>query len=217
MTGGKPAVLQAHCRYGVWTTLERRRAREFVTRVAWGRLGRRPPRRLLRIRDQLMEGIRARLMPEPDGSVRFRIEVATADAWKSRTVGFYEGRRVTLGAPMRHGYRFEGRAPAGYSGLVAAWGPRLRIHLDVVREPALEPAGLIFRAGDEEGVVVGDAVMAEAFEERWEPAKPIHVAADGVERTDYHLVRRRHAAGFRYPLGSRPLTYGSRFSFSRHG
>ena len=63
----------------------------------------------------------------------------------------------------------------------------------------------------------GAGPAAETFVEEWEPAEPIRYEADGVERMDYRLVRRRSAAGFRTSARGVFQDYGSPFALSRDG
>jgi len=202
-------LLRAWCRVGIWTTLDRFAAREFVVRESWGRLGSREPRRLARVEDQLLEGVLARLRPEADGSLVFVVEVSRATVEGERKVDHYHGEEISLSIARRYGYRFTGRAPAGFCGPIARWGPGVVVHLGRGEEPPAE--SVRFRAdGGASGLVAGLDGGAEAFVEEWLPAEPIHVQADGVERRDYRLIRRRRAAGFEE--GGRKV-YGSAFQF----
>ena len=212
----KRVRLHTWCRVGVWTTLQRARTRDFKARESWGRLGERPPRLLARVVDQALDGFVARLRPEEDGSVSFHIEVGQVKRRASRTVGMYHGQRVTLANVERRGLRFRGRAPARWTGPIARWGGHVAIHLGEERAEA-PPDALHFRADEVEGLVAGPHPMAETFHETWEPAKPVHVVIDGVERMDYRLVRTRRAAGFSVDTEGRTRTYGPEFTFRRDG
>jgi len=211
--GGDTVRLEAPLRVGVWTTLERVRPREFVQRESWGRLGDRPPRLLSRVTDAALEGVIARLRPEADGSLSFVVEVADAERGEGRTVAMYEGRRIALGAPRRKGYRFVGSAPAGFSGVVARWGDAVEIE---VGGPGGPPPDVVrFAALGETGFVAGAHPAAETFVEEWEPDKPFRFEADGVERMDYRLVRKRSAAGFRASARGVFEEYGPPFVITR--
>ncbi|MHC4971601.1 MAG: hypothetical protein ACYTG3_04665 [Planctomycetota bacterium] len=210
----KRARLHAWCRVGVWTTLQRARTRDFKARESWGRLGQRSPRLLARIVDQALDGIVTRLRPEEDGSLSFHVEVGQVKRQASRTVGMYHGQRVTLGHVDRRGLRFHGRAPARWTGAIARWGGQFAVHLGEEREDP-PPRALHFRVDDLEGFVAGPHPMAETFHEAWEPAEPVHVVVDGVERMDFRLVRTRHAAGFRTDADGDTQTYGPEFTFRR--
>lgn len=213
--GGDTARLEAPCRVGVWTTLDRVRAREFVARESWGRLGSRPPRLLSQVTDAALEGVIARLRPEEDGSLSFIVEVADAERGAGRTVAMYEGRRVTLGDPKRKGYRFVGSAPAGFSGSVARWGDAVDIEVGGPGGPP--PRVVRFTSLGEAGFVAGASPAAETFVEEWEPAEPFRFEADGIERTDYRLVRQRSAAGFRTGARGAFEEYGPPFTITRDG
>lgn len=212
----KRARLHAWCRVGVWTTVQRARTRDFKARESWGRLGQRPPRLLARIVDQALDGVVTRLRPEEDGSLSFHVEVGQVRRQGSRTVGMYHGQRVTLAHIERHGLRFHGRAPARWTGAIAGWGDELAVHLGEEREGP-PPRALRFRADGLEGFVAGERPMAETFHETWEPAEPVHVVVDGVERMDFRLVRRRQAAGFLTDADGGTRTYGPEFTFRREG
>jgi hypothetical protein len=211
--GRGTATLEAPCRVGVWTTLERVRAREFVQRESWGRLGDRPPRLLARVTDDALEGVIARLRPEEDGSLSFVVEVAESERGAGRTVGMYHGQRVTLGSPRRQGYRFSGSAPAGFMGSVARWGDAVEIEAGGPGGPP--PGAVRFTALGEAGFVAGASPAAETFVEEWEPAEPFRFEADGVERMDYRLVRKRSAAGFRTSARGMFEEYGPPFAITR--
>jgi hypothetical protein len=205
--------LEAPCRVGVWTTLERVRAREFVQRESWGRLGDRPPRLLARVTDSALGGVVARLKPEEDGSLSFVLEVAETERGAGRTVAMYHGQRVALGGPRRRGYRFSGSAPAGFSGAVARWGA---LEIEVGGAGGPPPAGVVrFASLGETGFVAGARPSAETFLEEWEPAEPFRFEADGVERMDYRLVRKRSAAGFRTSARGVFEEYGPPFAITR--
>lgn len=212
----KRVRLHAWCRVGVWTTLQRARTRDFKARESWGRLGQRSPRLLARIVDQALDGVVTRLRPEEDGSLSFHVEVGQVKRQASRTVGMYHGQRVTLAHVERRGLRFDGRAPAGWTGAVARWGGAFAVHLGEERDGP-PPGALHFRAAGLEGFVAGSRPMAETFHETWEPADPVHVVADGVERMDFRLVRRRRAAGFVTDADGGTRTYGPEFTFRREG
>ncbi len=215
VNAGKDTVrLEAACRVGVWTTLERVRAREFVARESWGRLGDRPPRLLVRVTDSAPEGVVARLKPEEDGSLSFVVEVAEIERGSGRTVAIYRGQRVALGAPRRRGYRFSGSAPAGFSGTVARWGDAVEVEVGGAGGPP-PPRVVRFVSLGEAGFVAGARPAAETFLEEWEPAEPFRFEADGVERMDYRLVRRRSAAGFRTSARGVFEEYGPPFAISR--
>lgn len=210
------ARLHAWCRVGVWTTLQRARTRDFTVRESWGRLGQRSPRLLARVVDQALDGVVTRLRPEADGSLSFFVEVGQVRTRPSRTVGMYHGQRVSLSDLERRGLRFHGRAPARWTGPIAQWGADFSIHLGEEREGP-PPRALRFRADDLEGFIVGPHPMAEVFLETWDPAEPVHVKVDGVERMDFRLVRKRQAAGFLSGPEGRPQTYGPEFTFRRGG
>jgi hypothetical protein len=214
--GGATERLEAPCRVGVWTTLERVRAREFVQRESWGRLGNRPPRLLARVTDQALEGVVARVRPEEDGSLSFVVEAAKCERGPGRTVAMYHGRRVALGEPRRTGYRFVGSAPPGFSGTVARWGEALEIDVGGAGGPP-PPGTVRFTSLGESGFVAGERPAAEAFAEEWEPAEPFRFEADGVERMDCRLVMRRSAAGFRTSARGVFEEYGPPFSITRDG
>jgi hypothetical protein len=211
--GTERVLLQAWCRVGIWTTLERFAAREFVVRESWGRLGSREPRRLARVEDEVLEGVLARLRPEDDGGLAFVVEVSRASVEGEQKVGDYHGEEIALSKARRHGYRFTGRAPAGSGGPIARWGREVVVRLGDGEEPPAESVHFSVEGGAS-GLVAGPEGGAEAFVEEWLPAKPIHVQADGVERMDYRLVRRRRAAGFED--GGRKV-YGSAFHFDFDG
>lgn len=212
--GGAAERLEAPCRVGVWTTLERVRARDFVQRESWGRLGTRSPRLLARVEDQALEGVIARVRPEDDGSLSFLVEVAECERGPGRTVAMYHGRRVALGQPRRTGYRFVGSAPAGFSGAVARWGNAVEIDVGGAGGPP-PPGTVRFTSLGEEGFVAGAQPAAEAFAEEWEPAEPVRFEADGVERMDCRLVRTRSAAGFRTSARGAFEEYGPPFVITR--
>lgn len=214
--GGATVRLGAPCRVGVWTTLERVRAREFVQRESWGRLGDRPPRLLARVTDQAIEGVIARVRPEEDGSLSFVVEVAKCERGPGRTVAMYHGRRVALGEPRRIGYRFVGSAPAGFEGAVARWGDAVEVEAGGAGGPP-PPRTVRFASLGETGFVAGEAPAAEAFAEEWEPAEPLRVEADGVERMDCRLVKKRSAAGFRTGARGAFEEYGPPFAITRDG
>jgi len=213
--GGQTARLAAPCRVGVWTTLDRVRARDFVERESWGRLGDRAPRLLARVNDQALEGVIARLKPEEDGSLSFVVEVADVERGAGRTVAMYEGRRVALGEPRRKGYRFVGSAPAGFVGSVARWGDAVEI--DVGGPGGPPPGAVRFVSLGEAGFVAGAQPAAETFLEEWEPAEPFRFEADGVERMDYRLIKKRSAAGFRTSAHGVFEGYGPPFVITRDG
>jgi len=211
--GAEEVRLEAPCRVGVWTTLERVRAREFVQRESWGRLGDRPPRLLARITDSVLGGVIARLRPEEDGSLSFVVEVAETERGAGRTVAMYHGRRVALGEPRRRGYRFSGSAPSGFAGAVAGWGAAVTVEVGGLGGPP--PGTVRFTALGEAGFVAGASPAAETFVEEWTPAEPFRFEADGIERMDYRLVKRRSAAGFRTSARGAFETYGPPFAISR--
>jgi len=214
--GGETARLEAPCRVGVWTTLERVRARDFVERESWGKLGDRPPRLLARVTDQALEGVIARLRPEEDGSLSFVVEVAQCERGPGRTVAIYHGRRIALGEPKRTGYRFVGNAPAGFVGTVARWGDAVEVDVGGAGGPP-PPGAVRFAALGETGFVAGARPAAETFQEEWEPADPFRFEADGVERMDCRLVRKSSAAGFRTGAGGAFEEYGPPFVITRDG
>jgi hypothetical protein len=211
--GGRKVALRAWCRVGVWTTLQEVGAAAFVARETWGRLGQRQPRLLTRVMDQALRGVVARLRPEADGSLSFLVEIAESRVGSRRTVGIYHGRRVTLGDPRRHGIRFAGRAPPDRAGAIARWGT-VTLSLAEESETPLPAVAVRFSAPGVEGFVAGRTPMAEIFREVWEPADPVPVVADGVERMDFRLVRRRHAAGFRAHAPGRLRSYGTEFDLA---
>jgi hypothetical protein len=214
--GDKTVRLAAPCRVGVWTTLERVRADDFVVRESWGRLGGRPPRLLARMTDQVIGGVIARVRPEEDGSLTFLVEVTETEHGAGRTVAMYHGKRIALGEPRRRGYRFVGNAPPGSRGTVARWGEAVTVRAgEAAEEP--EPFGVRFAALTEEGFVAGARPAAETFLETWEPVEPFRFEADGVERMDYRLVRKRAAAGFRTNADGALETYGPPFQLTRDG
>lgn len=215
--GTQSTLLKAWCRVGVWTTLQEVRARKFVAREAWGKLGARPPRRLLRVEDETLDGVVARLRPEEDGSMSFVVELAETEMKPGRNVDIYHGQRVALGNPERRGYRFGGRAPAGWTGAVARWGSDIVVYAGVAPSDEPPPRALAFAAQGEEGFVAGPSPVAEAFVERWKPAEPFRLDADGVERIDYRLVKHRSAAGFSTDDTGVPRGYGPDFTFRRDG
>lgn len=212
--GGGAVDLAAPCRVGVWTTLERVRARSFVTRESWGRLGDRAPRLLARVTDETLDGVVARMRPEEDGSLSFEVEVGETERGTGRTVAMYHGQRVVLGDPRRRGYRFSGNAPAGFQGTVARWGEAVEIEVGGAGGPP-PPGTVRFVSLGEAGFVAGARPAAETFVEVWEPADAQLIQADGVERADYRLVPKRSAAGFR--TGARGVfeEYGPPFAISR--
>ena len=125
-SGESTIDLEAHCRVGVWTTLQRIRALPFIVRESWGRLGERPPRRLSQSVDDILTGVIARVRPLSDGALEFRIEVAQGYLAETRDLGEFEGRRILLPRPRRYGYRFAGRVPRGHAqGPIAAWLPAI--------------------------------------------------------------------------------------------
>jgi hypothetical protein len=214
--GDRTVKLAAPCRVGVWTTLERVHADDFVVRESWGRLGGRPPRLLARIEDQAIGGVIARLRPEEDGSLSFLVEVAETERGPGRTVAMYEGRRIALGEPRRRGYRFAGSAPLGFAGPVARWGEAVAVFAGEAEDAPLPP-GVRFAALAEEGFVAGALPAAETFLETWEPVEPFRFEAEGIERMDYRLVRKRAAAGFRTNTHGALEDYGPPFRLSRDG
>jgi len=210
--GGKTVALGAWCRVGVWTTLDAVKAKDFTIREAWGRLGDRPPRLLTRIYDQAFAGVIARLRPESDGSTSFHIEIAAAEDTGRKELGEYHGRRISLVTMRRHGFRFRGRAPKGFEGVVARFTPGVLVHMG---RADVEPVTATrFTAGAHSGLVVGRLAAAETFVEEWLPEEPIHIQADGVERKDYRLRRKRSASGFR-PSGDGWQSYGATFDVHR--
>ena len=209
---GKIVTVGAWCRVGVWTSLDAVEPREFIVREAWGRLGKNPPRLLTRIYDQALAGVVARMRPEADGTLSFHVEIAAAADTGRQDLGDYHGQPVSLVTMRRHGYRFHGRAKNRYRGVVARWGSDVSVHLGDAG--ALPSSPVRFRAGSTEGFVVGSRVEAETFVEEWLPGKPIHIQADGIERKDFRLIRRRSASGFR-PRGEGWQTYGAAFDVRR--
>lgn len=214
VSGGDRVTLEAWCRTEAWTTLGRRRAREFVVRETWGRLGERRPRLLTRVSDQVLSGAFVRVRPHRDGRLSFRVEVAEARVGPKTTVDIYHGRRVSLPSPRRHGIRFAGTAPPGFEGTVARWND-VAVRVGSGEAPA--PGTLRFTADGIDGFVAGRDVSAETFVEQWTLADPIHVVADGVERKDYRLRPQREAAGFRTNARGEPVAYGPSFVFERDG
>ncbi len=216
---GDRAVLRwdGHCRVGVWTTLDQWTATPFVTREAWGRLGKRRPKRLARVKDEVLSGALVRIRPEQtDGdvlSVSFAAEVAEGTVGPERSVGNFFGRTVKLPAPRRHGYRFFGTAPDGFKGPVARWDD-IVVYLGDDSGDDPPPGACHFHVGKSSGFVAGDSIRVEAFVRVWKPAKPIRIAADGVDRADYRLVDRRRAAGFS-GRGQKTANYGDTFSCER--
>jgi len=209
-------ALAAPCRVGVWTTLQRIHAHDFVTRESWGRLGDRAPRMLLRVTDQSIDGVIARVRPEEDGSLSFVVEVAETERQANRNVAIYHGARVTLGQPVRRGYRFAGSVPPGFAGPVACWGDAVVIEAGEAAPDATAPRGTArFAALGERGFVAGARPAAETFVESWEPAEPFRFEADGIERMDFRLVRRRSAAGFRSSAQGMFEDYGPPFAITR--
>jgi hypothetical protein len=169
------------------------------------------------VTDEALGGVVARLKPEEDGSLSFIVEVAESERGSGRTVAMYHGRRVALGAPRRHGYLFEGRVDAGFRGPVAAWADAVAVFAGEETEGPPPPGTVRFAAFGEAGFVAGARPSAEAFVEHWEPAAPFVFEADGIERTDYRLIRRRSAAGFRTNERGAFEGYGRPFSISRDG
>jgi len=213
---GTSVRLFAWCRVGVWTTLDQVRPRTFVVRESWGRLGQRTPRLLARVRDQALDGVIARVKPLDDGRLLFLVEVAETDMRPSLNVDIYEGQRVALGQPLRHGVRFSGSAPAGWIGPIARWDEEIVIYAGEERGTLPPPGALLFAALGESGFVAGRTPAAETFVEEWIPEAPSHFEADGIERMDYRLVQHRSAAGFVTAEGGPPQTYGPPFTFTRH-
>lgn len=215
-SGRRFLSLDAWCRVGVWTTIRKQVPRDFAVRETWGRLGRREPKLIVRVRDQAMEGVFARLRPNEDGSLDFLVEVAEARIPPAQPIDIFHGQPVGLPPARRHGYHFRGRAPPGWQGAVARWGNSIEVDLGSIPETIfglLPPGAVRFRVGAVEGAITGEAHQVEAFVEEWQPAEPVHVPADGVERMDYRLESVRHAAGFRTDADGRRTTYGSRFEF----
>ena len=218
-SGVEMVTLAGWCRVGVWTTLARQTGRDFIIREAWGRLGERKPRLLLRVRDQAIEGVLARLRPNEDGTTDFIVELAEARILPGEPLDRYYGQVVQLARPRRHGYRFQGRAPAGWVGAVAHWEPGVAVYLgeltpDPLQADAQPPEPVArFRIARERGFVVGPKPAVEAFVEEWRPARPVPVVADGVERKDYRLEHIRLAAGFLSDENGERVTYGSEFEF----
>ncbi|MFQ5844641.1 MAG: hypothetical protein ACE5JG_06580 [Planctomycetota bacterium] len=210
-------VLEAWCREGVWTTLESVRYRPFVVRETWGRLGRRRPRMLRRVRDQVWEGVVARLRPEPRGGLSLHLEVARAGAGRAVEAGVFEGRPVVLPAPVRYGYRFFCRL-GRRTGAVAAWRPGVVVFLGEERPP---PAGaLTFGCGGGDGFGAGAPAELESFVEEWPAAPPRLEEAGGVLFGDFRLAPVRRASGFRVDAAGVPAAYedgGLRFRFGRVG
>ena len=202
LVGGDRVELRAFLRVGVWTTLQRVHGVSFTLRESWGRLGERSPRRLAQVEEQLVAGVIARLRPNGDGSLSFVLEVSAASRGAARPVGEFHGEPVTMEQPRRHGYRFAGRAPARWTGLVAHWPGAVAAWLGEAGEPP----------GD--GVVAGKEAEAEAFVETWDPVDPVHTRADGIERTEFRLRRTRKAAGLRPDHKGWYNTYGARFHIS---
>ncbi len=214
--GPEAITLSGWCRVGVWTTLEETRAEPFVTRESWGRLGARAPRRLARITDDLVSGAVARLRPEANGALSFRIEVAQGRIDKEAPSGSFEGHAILLPRPRRHGFRFSGTLPRGHAGRIAVWAPGVEVFL---LGPGEETAAVLqFEVEGGAGLVAGGASGAEAFLEEWLPLPPLLIDADGVRRADCRLERRRSAAGFRPGPGGEPESYGgtgAAFRFAR--
>ena len=207
-------------RVGVWTTLSHQTGRDFIVREAWGRLGERKPRLLLRVLDQAIEGVLARLRPNEDGSTDFIVELAEVRILPGEPLDDYHGQVVQFARPRRHGYRFQGRAPAGWVGAVARWEPGVAVYfgepvpdpLQAAEEP---PAPVVrFRIARERGFAAGPHPAVEAFVEEWRPARPVPVVADGVERKDYRLEHARLAAGFLTGEDGERVIYGSEFEFA---
>ena len=191
LVGTRSVKLRVFARVDVWTTVHRLAPVPFVVRETWGKLGERSPRKLRSVRDEALSGVLARVRPERDGSVSFFVEVAAATPGRSETVGIYHGARIELSRPTRHGYRFWGRAHGG--GPAAQWGG---VIVELRSEsPANSISAVRFTAGEESGFVAG-AGAAETFLETWTLHEPRHIVADGVERKEYRLVKRREAAGF---------------------
>jgi hypothetical protein len=207
--------LAAWCRVGVWTTLERARPEPFVVREAWGRLGERAPRRLLRVQDQALSGVVARVRPEEDGGVSFLVEVSESRIEGDSIAGIFHGRRVTLPKVRRHGYRLAGRAPPGWRGAVARWLPGPEVELGAPGAGVLPERAVRFRGDGVDGFVAGRRVLAEAFREEWHVARPVRVEADGVERVDYRLEKKRSAAGLRSNERGGLVRYGAAFEVQR--
>ena len=132
---GRVVELHAFCRVDVWTTLQDIAPERFVVREAWSRLGERDPRLLRRVEDDVVGGIVVRLRPERDGSLRFVIEASVARVGPKEPVGAFHGTDIELPRPRRHGYRFVGRAPPGYAGVLAAWPGAVQVGFPGAAEP----------------------------------------------------------------------------------
>jgi len=216
--GGDRRQLEATCRVGVWTTLESVRPVSFALRESWGALGDRPPRLLAQVRDDFPRGVIARVRPERDGSLAWRVEVSDGDAGPPRPVGVFRGRTIELPRPRRHGYRFASRLPAGFLGAAASWEGGPSVHVGEEAGPAAPAGALRFDAEGARGFVAGSDPEAEAFDEEWIPVEPLLLDFDGVERADFRTAPKRRAAGFRPGARGAPQPFGGRdleFRFSR--
>jgi hypothetical protein len=210
--GRDVVVLDGWCRVGVWTTLQRIRPKPFVARERWGRLGARPPRRLHQAVDDLTTGVVARLRPEMNGRLRFRIEVAQGYLAEPVQMGEFEGLVILMRRPRRYGYRFFGTLDADFQrGTFASWEPGVTVSL--AEEEVLPPQGwhLHFRGADVRGFVAVKQGGAETFEEERAAASPRTLAADGAPQRDFYFAPpRTRAAGLEW---SHPTvrTYGADF------
>ncbi|MEE8107031.1 MAG: hypothetical protein V3T86_15960 [Planctomycetota bacterium] len=183
-----PVVLDAWCRVGVWTTLQRIQGRPFLVRESWGRLGEKKPRRLHQTYDDLITGVIARVRPEADGSLRFRIEVADGETVSVARIGDFEGNEVLFPAPRRFGYRFDGTVLPGVNvGVIARWSPGVEIRLGDATTDEVAPKRFRFRAGSANGFVVGTRGRVEAFSEQWGPAPPVIVDDGGILRGEFRF------------------------------
>jgi len=219
VVGERRSRLRALCRVGVWTSLVDLAGDDFVVRESWGRLGERRPRLLLRVDDQVLSGVTVRLRPTDDGEVDFMAEVAGADVRAPEILEEWFGKTVSLRRPRRHGYRFEGSAPAAGPALLASWGESLRVVLlagagedDSDGEPPVAVApGVRFAVGGWSGSVAGRAVRVERFVEDWAVVPARAVVADGVQRKEWRLAPDLASAGFRFSGDGGVETWGAPF------
>jgi len=181
-------VLDAWCRIGVWTTLQRIKGQPFLVRESWGRLGTKRPRRIHQTFDDLITGVIARVRPEADGSLRFRIEVADGETVSLARLGEFEGNEILFPAPRRFGYRVDGSVPPGVNaGVIARWSPGVEIRLGDAAAVTVARPRLEFTAGSASGFVVGRTGRVEAFSEQWGPAPPVIVDDGGILRGEFRF------------------------------
>jgi len=220
VVGERRSRLRARCRVGVWTSLVDLAGEDFVVRESWGRLGERRPRLLLRVNDQVLSGVTVRLRPTDDGAVEFMAEIAGIDVRAPEILEEWFGETVSLRRPRRHGYRFEGRAPAAGPALLASWGERLRVVLlagvdgEADAEdatPAAPAPGVRFAVDGWSGSVAGREVRVERFVEDWAVVPARAIVADGVQRKEWRLAPDLASAGFRVAEDGAVETWGAPF------